>query len=131
MHNDNQNIARTGVWIQGVLGDIATTMIVGALAVRQGLTSTVGMVTHLPPLDKLDLVSLDQLVFGGIDIKQTTLKETASTIHRNSRTFSHQTLNDVLSGIEDIEANILGDPEFTWRLHSPVLPITTKRLCRT
>lgn len=119
MHNDTQNIARTGVWIQGVLGDIATTMIVGALAVRQGLTSTVGMVTHLPPLDKLDLVSLDQLVFGGIDIKQTTLKETASTIHRNSRTFSHQTLNDVLSGIEDIEANILGDPEFTWRLHSP------------
>jgi myo-inositol-1-phosphate synthase len=116
---DNQNMARTGVWIQGVLGDIATTMIVGALAIRQGLTSAAGMVTHLPPMDKLNLVPLDQLVFGGMDIKQASLKETAATIHRNSRTFSSETLNAVLPGIEAIEANILSDPELSWQLHSP------------
>ena len=119
MHNDTQNIARTGVWIQGVLGDIATTMMVGALAIRRGLTSTVGMATHLPPMDRLDLVSLDHVVFGGIDIKQETLQDTAATIQRNSRTFRSETLNAILPDIEDIEADILGDPDFTWQLRPP------------
>lgn len=119
MQNDTQNIARTGVWIQGALGDIATTMMVGALAIRHGLTSTVGMVTHLPPMDKLNLISLEQLVFGGIDIKQVSLKETAAAVQRNSRTFSSETLNAILAGIEDIEPNILSAPDFTWQLRPP------------
>jgi myo-inositol-1-phosphate synthase len=117
--NESHQVAKTGVWIQGALGDIATTMIVGAHAIRQGLATTVGMVTHVPPLDRLNLVSLDQLVFGGIDIKQATLKDTAASVQRNSRTFSSDVLNAVLPGIEDIESDIFSDPDFTWQLRAP------------
>lgn len=107
--------SRVGVWIQGALGDIATTMMVGALAIREGAASSVGMVTQLPPLDQLGLVALDQLVFGGIDIRPSTLKESATAVHHNSRTFSHETLEAVLPGIATIEPNILIDPDFGWR----------------
>lgn len=111
--------ARVGVWMQGALGDIATTMMVGALAIRQGLTSTVGMVTRIPPMDALDLPALDQLVFGGIDIKPSSLRESALAVHRSSRTYSHETLQAVQPGLEAIEADILSDRAFTWRLRAP------------
>lgn len=125
--NGSQHSTRVGVWIQGALGDIATTMMVGALAIRAGQTSPVGMVTQIPPLDDLGLASLDQLVFGGIDIKPSTPRESAVAVHRSSRTFSHEILEAVLPGLDDIEADILTDRDFAWRLRSPndnVTPLT-------
>jgi myo-inositol-1-phosphate synthase len=118
-NHNRPHAPRVGVWIQGALGDIATTMMVGALAIRQGLNSTVGMVTRIPPMDALDLASLDQLVFGGIDIKPSSLRESALAVHRSSRTFSHDTLQGVLPGLEAIEADILSDRDFSWRLRAP------------
>ncbi len=41
---------RTGVWLIGARGSVATTATVGALALRAGLAEPVGCVTELPPL---------------------------------------------------------------------------------
>jgi myo-inositol-1-phosphate synthase len=75
---------RIGVLFAG-LGSISTTLIAGVQAIKQGLGRPVGSLALLGSLDTgtaqapklsyirdfLDLVSLDQLVFGGWDIVQT------------------------------------------------------------
>ncbi|RBJ06786.1 myo-inositol-1-phosphate synthase, partial [Micromonospora provocatoris] len=39
---------RTGVWLVGARGSVATTAVVGGLALRAGLTAPTGCVTELP-----------------------------------------------------------------------------------
>ncbi|TPW09809.1 MAG: myo-inositol-1-phosphate synthase, partial [Halothiobacillaceae bacterium] len=78
--------ARTGVWLVGIFGDIASTLIAGSLAIKQGLASKTGMVSALKPFDQLTLISTDALVFGGLDVKSSTLLHAISEVYRNSRT---------------------------------------------
>ncbi|MGE0710202.1 MAG: inositol-3-phosphate synthase [Planctomycetota bacterium] len=60
---------RVGVWLIGALGDVATTTVLGAAALARGLAPTTGLVTARPPLADLDLCPLDELVFGGHDVR--------------------------------------------------------------
>ncbi|MDX6740603.1 inositol-3-phosphate synthase [Actinocorallia sp. A-T 12471] len=71
---------RVGVWFVGARGSVATTAVVGALAIRAGLAEPVGLVTETPDFSDLDLPSLDQLVFGGHDIAQTPLAKRAEEL---------------------------------------------------
>ena len=64
---------KTGVWLVGAYGGVATLTIVGARALARGLKPPVGLLTESPLLDGLDLPALDQLVFGGHDIRDTDL----------------------------------------------------------
>jgi myo-inositol-1-phosphate synthase len=67
---------RTGVWLIGARGSVATTATVGALALRAGLVEPVGCVTELPPLCDAALPAWSDLVVGGHDIVATpTLKK--------------------------------------------------------
>ena len=59
---------RVGVWFVGAKGSVATTALVGALAIRSGLAPALGCVTELPELAAAPLPSLERLVFGGHDI---------------------------------------------------------------
>ncbi|MCZ4125431.1 inositol-3-phosphate synthase [Streptomyces sp. H39-S7] len=61
---------RTGVWLVGARGSVATTTVAGALAVRSGLAGTGGMVTALRPFADAGLPDLGELVFGGHDTSQ-------------------------------------------------------------
>lgn len=58
-----------GVFFIGALGYIATTVMTGALALRQGLASRDGMVTELEQFSGLALIDPEELVFGGWDIR--------------------------------------------------------------
>ncbi|AUY50414.1 inositol-3-phosphate synthase [Streptomyces sp. CB01881] len=62
---------RTGVWLVGARGSVATTTVVGALAIRAGLADTTGMVTALEPFAACGLPAVGDLVFGGHDVTQT------------------------------------------------------------
>lgn len=61
---------RTGVWLIGGLGDVATTTVLGARAIARGLAATTGLVTATPLLSGLDLAPLEDLVFGGHDVRE-------------------------------------------------------------
>lgn len=61
---------RTGVWLVGARGSVATTTVVGALAIRAGLVGTGGMVTALDPFAEAGLPGVDELVFGGHDVAE-------------------------------------------------------------
>ncbi|WP_372404569.1 inositol-3-phosphate synthase [Streptomyces luteireticuli] len=58
---------RTGVWLVGARGSVATTTVVGALAIRAGLAGTDGMVTAQQPFATAGLPRVEDLVFGGHD----------------------------------------------------------------
>ncbi|MEO3779526.1 inositol-3-phosphate synthase [Micromonospora sp. B11E3] len=71
---------RTGVWLVGARGSVATTSVVGALALRAGLTGPTGCVTELPELRGPALPSFADLVFGGHDPVDTPLAKRAEAL---------------------------------------------------
>ncbi|MEH0845457.1 inositol-3-phosphate synthase [Micromonospora sp. CPCC 205711] len=71
---------RTGVWLVGARGSVATTGIVGALALRAGLTGPTGCVTELPALRGPALPAFADLVLGGHDVAATPLTKRAETL---------------------------------------------------
>jgi myo-inositol-1-phosphate synthase len=74
---------RLGVWLIGARGAVATTTIVGTIAVRRGHTGTVGLVTETDALVGSGLAPLDKLVFGGHDVLDTPLVKAAHALCRD------------------------------------------------
>jgi myo-inositol-1-phosphate synthase len=71
---------RTGVWLVGARGSVATTSVVGALALRAGLAGPTGCVTELPELRGPALPAFTDLVFGGHDVAATPLAKRAEAL---------------------------------------------------
>ena len=71
---------RTGIWLVGARGSVAVTSIVGAAALRAGLTEPVGCVTEHPRLRTDALPGFADLVFGGHDVVNTALVKRAEAL---------------------------------------------------
>jgi myo-inositol-1-phosphate synthase len=69
-----------GVWFVGARGSVATTAVVGALAIRAGLAEPVGCVAELPELAVAKAPGLDRLVFGGHDVVEVPLAKRAELL---------------------------------------------------
>ncbi len=110
---------KTGVWLIGAYGDIATTLIVGSQAIRMGMASNTGLVTSLNPLDKLDLIDMKQLVFGGHDVVDRTLFQQVQSISIQSRTFSTELVHKLEPQLAAIDKNIYPLPELAWQPSAP------------
>src|SRR5579871_1102306 len=76
-----------GVWLVGALGDIATTVVVGAGAIARGLATTRGLTTELPAFDGLDFAPLDRIAFGGHDVRDASPLECARKLARETQLF--------------------------------------------
>lgn len=114
-----KKFGKTGAWLIGAYGDIATTLMVGSCAIQSGLVSHTGLVTELVPMRYLDLCSLDALVFGGHDIVANTVCEQAEIVSERSRTFSYPLLKKINPKLESIEADIEVAPELNWDSTQP------------
>lgn len=55
---------RTGIWLVGARGSVATTTVVGAAALRAGLVPATGCVSALEAFDGVPLPGFDELVFA-------------------------------------------------------------------
>jgi myo-inositol-1-phosphate synthase len=73
-----------GVWLIGARGAVATTTMVGALALCRGHARPTGLVTATAPLDAAPLVPIDTLVFGGHDLADTPLVKAAHALCRDA-----------------------------------------------
>jgi myo-inositol-1-phosphate synthase len=73
-----------GVWLIGARGAVATTTIVGAIALRRHHTGTVGLVTESDPFRAVGLAPLEGLFFGGHDRLDTPLVKAAHALCRNT-----------------------------------------------
>ncbi|MFC7386552.1 inositol-3-phosphate synthase [Sphaerisporangium rhizosphaerae] len=70
----------TGVWLIGARGSVAVTSMIGALAVRAGLTAPTGCVLESPALRNDALPRLGDLVFGGHDVSSVPLDKKAAAL---------------------------------------------------
>ncbi|MDO0915387.1 inositol-3-phosphate synthase [Streptomyces sp. DT2A-34] len=71
---------RTGIWLVGGRGSVATTTVVGAAALRAGLVPATGCVSALEPFHGVPLPGFDDLVFGGHDVVDTDLVKRAEQL---------------------------------------------------
>ncbi|MFJ2566848.1 inositol-3-phosphate synthase [Streptomyces sp. NPDC087568] len=72
--------SRTGVWLIGARGSVATTAVTGCAAVSAGLHPTAGLVTETEPFAASGLPALSSLVFGGHDTMDCPLPKRAETL---------------------------------------------------
>lgn len=71
---------RTGVWLVGARGSIASVTVAGHAALVRGLVDPAGLVTARPAFAQVDLVPLDGLVFGGHEVRSGSLVEAAEPV---------------------------------------------------
>lgn len=88
MNREQEITPRTGAWLCGALGGLATTVVVGALALKRGLAPRHGLVTDAAELAHLGLVDVAGLQFGGHDVRSGSLRDSALEISRNTQSIS-------------------------------------------
>jgi myo-inositol-1-phosphate synthase len=108
---------RTGAWLIGARGDIAATLMVGARALAAGLVSGTGLTTARPPFDRLPLIHIADLRFGGIEVRATSLAQAVLALDRDSRTLRRETLDAVAAELETIDGDIVHAPHMAWDPH--------------
>lgn len=78
--NGTSRPGRTGLWLIGARGSVATTAIVGLCALRAGLVPPTGCVTELPAFTAAPLPEWGDIVVGGHDITATDLAKNADAL---------------------------------------------------
>ncbi|HEU4349104.1 MAG TPA: inositol-3-phosphate synthase, partial [Actinoplanes sp.] len=71
---------RTGIWLIGARGSVATTATVGALAIKARLADSTGCVTELPAMRSPALPGWSDLVIGGHDVVATPVLKKAESL---------------------------------------------------
>src|SRR5699024_9858832 len=82
-------MGRTGVWLLGARGSVATTAVLGAFALREGAAEPTGCVTARPEFGGAGLPGIDELVFGGHDLSDVRLCKTAERLARRAARRGH------------------------------------------
>ncbi|MCA1961642.1 MAG: inositol-3-phosphate synthase, partial [Desulfomonile sp.] len=88
-------------------GSVSTTVILGALALRKGLTAPTGMITATEAFSDLGFVPVEKMEFGGCDVRVGGLRETAQQITRESGAIDPALLNAVKPDLALMESDIV------------------------
>lgn len=99
-----------GVWLVGARGAVATTTVVGAVALRRGLIAPVGMTTAHEPFAGLPMCPVEALVFGGHDPRDTPIARVASDLAAQSGILDRSLVESVTDCLEDLEARLRPAP---------------------
>jgi myo-inositol-1-phosphate synthase len=102
---------RIGIWLIGSKGGVATTAIVGLIALKKGLAAATGLVTALPEFAALDLAAIDpgtgdEFVIGGHEIRGLRLCREAYRVATEMRASSREVIDQCREDLEGIEARI-------------------------
>ncbi|SPD75382.1 Inositol-3-phosphate synthase [uncultured Desulfobacterium sp.] len=92
--------AKTGVWLIGALGSVAATVILGATALRRGLVSSTGLITYTKEFDKLGLVDIGEMEFGGCDIRKGDLLKSLRLLSGECKAIDRRTLDTLEKDLE-------------------------------
>lgn len=97
---------KIGLWLIGAAGNVATTVAVGLAALRRGLAPSLGLMTESAPINRLRLVSPDDIVLGGHEISRRTASQTAEQLADESRIFSQHLLHAVKADLAQYDRDI-------------------------
>src|SRR5262245_650610 len=95
----------TGLWLVGARGSVATTAVVGLLALRAKLVEPVGCVTERPEFAGVPLPAWEDIVVGGHDIVHTPLEKRAEQL-AEAGLVPHRVLSAVATGLRAVDAHI-------------------------
>ncbi|NUT51138.1 MAG: myo-inositol-1-phosphate synthase [Saccharothrix sp.] len=95
----------TGLWLIGARGSVATTVVSGLLALREGLVPATGCVTERPELAGVALPAWSDLVVGGHDIAQTPLEKRAELL-AHAGVLPHHVMECVRPGLREVDREI-------------------------
>src|SRR5438094_533377 len=98
---------RTGVWIIGARGAVATTTIVGARAAARGLFPLRGVTTEGPRGEGLSLPAASALVFGGWEVRAGSLLDAAADLAESGRIFDGRLLDPLAVDLDEIDQDIV------------------------
>src|ERR1700691_2743726 len=98
--------SRTGVWVIGAKGGVATTALVGIIALKKGLAGNAGLVSALPQFAPLELVDWKDLVVGGHEIRPGRLFDEAMRMHNESRAIDADLILKCKAELDKIEKNL-------------------------
>ena len=97
---------KVGVWIVGALGSIASTLLAGALAMRQGVADSRGMVTTTEPFARIGLADVGSMEFSGCDVRQGSLKNSVCEVLTTTGTMQGVDLHRFEEDLARIERSI-------------------------
>jgi myo-inositol-1-phosphate synthase len=98
---------KTGVWLIGARGGLATTLLAGVHLIRKKLVSECGLLTETAAVKGIPFPSLGDLVFGGHDIRRGTVHGSAVEIYRETGTIPYDKLELVKDELAEIDADIV------------------------
>jgi myo-inositol-1-phosphate synthase len=98
--------AKTGIWLIGARGGVATTAIVGLTALKRGLVGDQGLVSRLPKFENLGLVDWKDLVVGGHEIRDSRLADDAGELCRVSHAIDEKLISRCKGELAKIDGNI-------------------------
>ena len=93
---------KIGVWLIGALGSISTTVVIGALALRRGLISTTGLISATDAFEGLGLVGVEDLEFGGCDVRNGSLLESVHDLSGKTRAIDERILRKIKDDLADL-----------------------------
>jgi myo-inositol-1-phosphate synthase len=79
---------------------------IGTHSITSGRMDMTGMVTDLREFRSLDLPTLDSFIFGGWEIRSSTLMDGAEELYRVTRSISAETLAASLPFLEEVQRNV-------------------------
>jgi myo-inositol-1-phosphate synthase len=85
---------------------VASTAILGLVALKQGLTQTAGLTSQLPQFGQLGLVDWQRLVVGGHDIRRAPLLDGVAQIAGESRTALPAVVEQCRDELDQIDRRI-------------------------
>src|SRR5690606_4282152 len=97
---------RIGIWFLGAKGGVATTSIVGLLALRRGLIGSQGLVSELPLFQDLDLAGWDEFTIGGHDIRTARLLDEAMQLATVSRAIEPDLVRTLEGDLDAVDQNL-------------------------
>lgn len=97
---------KLGLWLIGAKGGVATSAIVGLVALRKGLTQSHGLVTQLPQFAGLDLASWNSWTIGGHEIREASLYESAQLLVRNNHALPADLVEQCKGELAKIDKNM-------------------------
>jgi myo-inositol-1-phosphate synthase len=97
---------RIGIWLIGIKGGVATTTIVGLVALKKGLVGTTGLLSGLPEFADLELADWSEFVIGGHEIRGLPLCTEGYRVAGEMRAASREVIDRCQDEFARIEARV-------------------------
>ncbi len=94
---------KLGIWLIGARGSVATTVIAGALALKKDLIPPTGMITATDSFKDLDLIDIQDLRFGGCDIRSGSFLESCKQMCLDNCALDGKILDAISTDAREIE----------------------------